>query len=105
MLAVLFGSYSIATTFAGMLSFEFLLKSMILYFLLAPPPLCLTVILPCALRPACFFLLTTRDFSGVDFVISAKSEPVIFLLDGVYAVYFLIPIVFSFSLLSRIHTA
>ena len=94
MLAVLFGSYSMATTFAGMPSFAFLLKSMILSFLLLPPPLCLTVILPCALRPALFFLETTRDFSGVLFVISAKSEPVMCLLDGVYAVYFLIPIFF-----------
>ena len=45
MYAVLFGSYSIVATFAGTPSL-FLLKSIILYFLLAPPPWCLTVILP-----------------------------------------------------------
>ena len=38
MLAVLFGSYSIVLTVAGIPSF-LLLKSMILYFLLLPPPL------------------------------------------------------------------
>ena len=63
------------TTFAGIPSLAFLLKSMILYLLLVPPPLCLTVILPWALRPEFFFLTTVRDFSGVDFVISLKSEP------------------------------
>ena len=93
------------TTFAGIPSLAFLLKSMILYLLLVPPPLCLTVILPWALRPEFFFLTTVRDFSGVDFVISLKSEPVIFLLDGVYAVYFLIPMIFSFFILYRGITA
>ena len=83
MFAVLFGSYSMETTVAGIPSF-LLLKSMILYFLLLPPPRCLTVILPWLLRTAFFFKDTVRDFSGVDFVISEKSEPVIFLLDGVY---------------------
>ena len=43
--AVLLGSYSIPITVAGIPSL-YLLKSMILYFLLAPPPRCLTVILP-----------------------------------------------------------
>ena len=51
---------------------------------MVPPPRCLTVILPWLLRPAFFFKETVRDFSGVDFVISEKSEPVICLLDGVY---------------------
>ena len=94
MLALLFGSYSIPITFAGIPSF-FLLKSTILYFFLAPPPRCLTVILPCALRPAFLFLESRRDFSGVVFVISEKSEPVICLLEGVYGLYVLIPITVS----------
>ena len=94
MLALLFGSYSIPTTVAGIPSF-FLLKSIILYFFLAPPPRCLTVILPCALRPAYLFLDSRRDFSGVVFVISEKSEPVICLLEGVYGLYVLIPITVS----------
>ena len=94
MLALLFGSYSIPTTVAGIPSF-FLLKSIILYFFLAPPPRCLTVILPCALRPAFLFLDSRRDFSGVVFVISEKSEPVICLLEGVYGLYVLIPITVS----------
>ena len=42
----------------------FLLKSIILYFLLAPPPRCLTVILPCAFLPA-FLLKETSVFSAV----------------------------------------
>ena len=83
MFAVLFGSYSIDLTVAGTSSF-LLLKSMILYFLLFPPPRCLTVILPWLLRPAFFFRDTTRDFSGVLVVISEKSEPVMCLLEGVY---------------------
>src|SRR5699024_3747437 len=94
MLALLFGSYSIPITVAGIPSF-FLLKSMILYFLFAPPPRCLTVILPWALRPAVLFLESRRDFSGVVFVISEKSDPVICLLEGVYGLYVLIPITFS----------
>ena len=40
------------------------------------------------------------DFSGVVFVISEKSEPVICLLEGVYGLYVLIPIVFLLSFLS-----
>ena len=47
------------------------------------------------LRPALLFLDTVRDFSGVDFVISEKSEPVICLLEGVYGLYVLIPISFT----------
>ena len=62
MYADLFGSYSTVATFAGIPSL-FLLKSIILYFLLAPPPWCLTVILPCAFLPPVFFKETKSDFS------------------------------------------
>ena len=95
MFAVLFGSYSIPITVAGIPSL-FLLKSMILYFCLDPPPWCLTVILPWLLRPAVFFLETRRDFSGLFFVISELSREVICLLEGVYGLYVLIPMMFSF---------
>jgi len=54
------------------------------YLRLAPPPLCRTVILPCAFRPAFFFMWTTKDLSGLDLVISAKSEVVMCLREGVY---------------------
>ena len=54
-----------------------------------------SVILPCALRPAFLFLESRSDFSGVVFVISEKSDPVICLLEGVYGLYVLIPITFS----------
>ena len=63
MFAVLFGSYSIAATFPGTPSLS-LLKSIILYFLLAPPPLKRAVILPCEFLPPVFFKVTTNDFSG-----------------------------------------
>lgn len=63
-LAVLFGSYSIAATFPGTPSFV-LLKSIILYLGLYPPPLCLTVILPLLFLPECFFNVTVKDFSGL----------------------------------------
>ena len=81
--AILFGSYSMLFTVAGMPSLALRLKSMILYLLLLPPPRCLQVILPWLLRPEFFFRATVRDFSGVLFVISWKSEPDINLLDGV----------------------
>ena len=42
--------------------------------------------------------MTGSDFSGVVFVISEKSEPVMFLLEGVYGLYVLIPIVFLLSM-------
>ena len=35
-------------------------------------------------RPAVLLFLASNDFSGVVFVISEKSDPVMFLLEGVY---------------------
>ena len=43
----------------------------------SPPPRCLTVILPCALRPAVFFKDTTKDFSKYTFLVhpdATKSQ-------------------------------
>ena len=50
-----------------------------------------------------FFKEDTKDFSGEVFVISEKSEPVIFLLEGVYGLYVLIPIVFLLSMFLIAH--
>ena len=89
--AVRFGSYSILATFAGILSL-FLLKSLILYFLVCAPPLCLTVIFPCAFLPEFFLIVASNDFSGVVYLRQLRK---ICLLDGVYGLYFLTPTVFS----------
>ena len=91
MLALLFGSYSIVFTVPGIPSL-FLLKSMILYLRLTPPPLCLTVIFPLAFLPECFFNVAVRDFSGLLVVISSKVETVMPRCPGVVGLYFLIPI-------------
>ena len=69
--AVRFGSYSMPATLAGMPSL-LRLKSITRYLTLLPPPWWRTVILPCLLRPAFFFLLSRRDFSGVVLVTSSK---------------------------------
>src|SRR3954447_21852243 len=66
------GSYSIAATLAGMSSLR-RLKSIRRYRRLAPPPRWREVLRPYELRPPLFFSPSVRDFSGVFFVISAKS--------------------------------
>src|SRR3954463_2129849 len=68
-----FGSYSIAATLAGMPSRR-RLKSILRYRRLAPPPRWREVLRPLTLRPPDFLRPSTSVFSGVDFVISAKSE-------------------------------
>src|SRR3954454_9829839 len=73
MYAVRLGSYSIAATLAGMPSRR-RLKSTLRYRRLAPPPRWRDVLRPLALRPPDFLSPSTRVFSGVVFVISAKSE-------------------------------
>src|SRR3954452_12879659 len=73
MYAVRLGSYSIAATLAGMPSRR-RLKSTLRYRRLAPPPRWRDVLRPRELRPPDFFRPSVSDFSGVDFVISAKSE-------------------------------
>src|SRR4051812_54916 len=66
------GSYSIAATFAGMSSLR-RLKSIRRYRRLAPPPRWREVLRPYELRPPLFLRPSVSDFSGVVFVISAKS--------------------------------
>src|ERR1700755_3147332 len=72
MYAERFGSYSIAATFAGTPSLR-RLKSILRYSRLAPPPRWRAVLRPRALRPPLFAGPSTSDFSGLDFVTSAKS--------------------------------
>src|SRR5689334_16558914 len=73
MYAVRLGSYSIAATLAGMPSRR-RLKSTLRYRRLAPPPRWRDVLRPLTLRPPDFLRPSVSDFSGFDFVISAKSE-------------------------------
>src|SRR5699024_534525 len=91
MFAVLFGSYSIAATFPGTPSL-FLLISMILYFLFAPPPLCLEVVLPYEFLPPDLLRLLVKDFSGVVFVISSNPSTLIERKPAEVGLYFLIAI-------------
>src|ERR1700730_2467395 len=72
MYAERFGSYSIAATFALTPSLR-RLKSILRYSRLAPPPRWRAVLRPFALRPPVFVSPSTRDFSGVERVTSAKS--------------------------------
>src|SRR5699024_11251657 len=76
--AVLFGSYSIVCTLAGILSLS-LLRSIILYLLLTPPPRNLTVVLPVLFLPPLDLRSTVRLFSGLSVVISSNVETDIFL--------------------------
>src|SRR3989344_7672900 len=62
MSAPLLGSYSILTTFPT-ISLLSLLKSISRKYLLCRPPLCLTLILPLASRPALYFMMEKSDFS------------------------------------------
>src|SRR5918993_1928885 len=66
------GSYSVAATRAGTPSLR-RLKSMMRYRRLAPPPRWRDVLRPLALRPPLFFRPSVNPFSGLVFVISAKS--------------------------------
>src|SRR4030065_2753579 len=85
------GAYSIAATLAGM-SFLFLRKSIIRYFLLCPPPRCQMVILPWLFRPARFPLFSTRLFSGFFLVSSSFVRTVRDRTPGEGGLNFLVPI-------------
>ena len=86
------GSYSIEATFAGM-SYLLRLKSIILYLLRFPPPICLTVILPLKFLPPVFCLGASRLFSGLVVVISSNMETDMKRRAGLVGLYLLIAII------------
>ena len=91
MRAFLFGSYSMPATLAGIPSL-ILLKSIILYFCLCPPPLWREVILPLLFLPPEDFFDCNNDFSGFFLVISLKSVATWPLMPGVTGLIFFEPI-------------
>src|SRR5919204_3953527 len=94
MYAVRLGSYSIVATLAGTPSFV-RLKSMMRYLRLAPPPRWRDVMRPYALRPPDFVSPSTRDFSGVERVTSARSDHVAKRRPGLVGLCFLIAMGYS----------
>src|SRR3954463_5271010 len=92
MRAVRFGSYSMCATLAGTPSLSTRLKSISRYCRLCPPPWCRVVIRPWTLRPPFLGSGTSRDFSGVDRVISAKSATLEPRRPGVVGLYLRIAI-------------
>src|SRR5690349_18515948 len=95
MRAVRLGSYSMCATFAGTPSLSTRLKSITRYWRLWPPPWWRAVILPWALRPPLLVSGRSSDFSGVDRVISAKSETLEPRRPGVVGLYLRIAIVYT----------
>src|SRR5260370_30557455 len=87
------GSYSIAITVAHTLSLR-LLKSMMRYIRLWPPPRKREVTMPWLLRPPFFGSGTHRDFSGffLRSVMSAKSDTDPARRPGVVGLYWRMPI-------------
>src|ERR1700733_10763786 len=100
MRAVRLGSYSIAATFAGIVSL-LRLKSIKRYCLRVPPPLWRVVMCPLLLRPECFFLTSSSDFSGSFFEIPLKSAVVMKRRPALVGLYFLTAIL----LLEVVHAA
>src|SRR5262244_2061527 len=94
MLALRFGSYSIAATFAGtpLLSRR---KSTLRYCFLWPPPRCQTTTSPWLLRPPERFFGSRSRFSGVSLVISFLSSTVMNRLEAVYGLKLFSPIAAS----------
>src|SRR6516164_1003092 len=91
MLALRFGSYSIAATFAGT-PFLSRRKSTTRYCFLWPPPRCQTTTSPRLFRPPERFFGSSKLFSGVSLVISLLSSTVMNRRDAVYGLKLLIPI-------------
>src|SRR5712692_6396053 len=83
MLALRFGSYSMAATVAGTPSLS-RRKSTTRYCFLCPPPRCHTTISPRLLRPPVRFFGSSNFFSGVCLVISLLSSMVMKRRDAVY---------------------
>src|ERR1700761_3383757 len=94
MRAVRLGSYSIAATFAGIVSL-LRLKSMRRYCLRVPPPLWRVVMWPLLLRPECFFLTSSSDFSGSFLETPEKSAVVMKRRAALVGLYFLTAIVIA----------
>src|SRR5436305_2219838 len=91
MLALRFGSYSIASTLAGTPSLS-RRKSILRYCFLCPPPRCQIEISPWLLRPPERFFGSKRFFSGVCLVIWLLSSTVINRRDAVYGLKLFSPI-------------
>src|SRR3989338_8306474 len=85
------GSYSIANTSAS-ISIRSRLKSIKRYIRLCPPPRNRVVMRPYIFRPPDFFKGFNKDFSGLDLVISAKSEMTVCLNQFVVGLNFFNPI-------------
>src|SRR4051812_47627718 len=95
MRAVRFGSYSMCATLAGTPSLSTRLKSISRYCRLWPPPWCRVVMRPWTLRPPFLGSGTSRDFSGVDRVISAKSATLEPRRPGVVGLYLRIAMIYN----------
>src|SRR6266481_7818544 len=99
MLALRFGSYSMASTLAGTPSLS-RRKSILRYCFLWPPPRCHMEISPWLLRPPERFFGSRRLFSGVCVVIWLLSRTVINRRDAVYGLKLFSPISASYLLTS-----
>src|SRR5499433_1769017 len=93
-LALRFGSYSIAATLAGTPGLS-RRKSTLRYCFLWPPPRCHTETSPWLLRPPERFFGSRSAFSGVSLVISLLSRTVMNRLDAVYGLKLFSPIAAS----------
>src|SRR3954468_10392614 len=82
-------------TLAGTPSLSTRLKSISRYCRLWPPPWCRVVIRPWTLRPPFLGSGTSRDFSGVDRVISAKSATLEPRRPGVVGLYLRIGMIYN----------
>src|SRR5438105_4378852 len=91
MLALRFGSYSMASTLAGTPALS-RRKSILRYCFLWPPPRCQIEISPWLLRPPERFFGSRRFFSGVCLVIWLLSRTVINRRDAVYGLKLFSPI-------------
>src|ERR1700740_812573 len=98
MLALRFGSYSIASTLAGTPSLS-RRKSILRYCFLWPPLRCHREISPWLLRPPERFFGSSSAFSGSCLVIWLLSRTVINRRDAVYGLKLLSPIAASYLLL------
>ena len=98
MFAVLFGSYSIPITVAGIPSFISLEIDDSVFSSGSAAAVSYSDLTLVVTTSSSSLEIPARDFSGVFFVISEKSEPVICLLEGVYGLYVLIPMIFLLSI-------